>query len=421
MNYKRLYITIFVIISFILPGIGQPEDQSKNFVGLNTRFLPINIIDVYFPFGKMYKIPEDEKISGYIKRASNYESSGDLRQAYRYYSYAYQRARNTPISPYILFKRAYTVKDEKVFIRELKNILTNYPLFPFANAVRFELSLFLYLNNSIDESIYYAEQIIQHESSPFLPYALTLRASIYLKKENYESAIQDFFRSVSILKSIINGKEYEYQLMNNYLGLAVSYLGLKNFRVAEIILKKVFGTTSIDKVREKALFYLYEVYRKSDRNDLAMACYDTFNQDFPESIYLLKIKKEYDLNSSSSQNNSKNYGSIGIRDESILYGIDNVEELINLNYNRSPKEKVKKTDGVKFSVQIGSFKDESNAKKIMQRVLHCNYPVYIERIKSGKNFYFRVKVGPFDTKDEALTILRELKKCGIEGFVLRAK
>ena len=345
-----------------------------------------------------------------------------MHQAYRYYSYAYQRVRKTPAAPFILFKRVYTVEEEKIFIKELKNILINYPKFPFIDAVRFELSLFLYLNNLLNDAIYYADQIIRDKDSQFLPYALTLKASVYLKKEDCEDAIYYFFESISSLKSIIYDNKYEQQLMNNYIGLAICYFKNVDFKTSEMIFKKIYGTSNIKNVKERALYYLYKLYLESNRFDLAGICFSIFNQAFPKSLYLNIMKEENDkLSNSFKQYNSSDYWSIGIRDESILKGIDNLNSLISLNISHEDLSinDVQNNLSIGFSIQIGSFTSEENAKRAKEKVMKYHYPVYIQKVGNDKKYFFRVRIGPFNTRNEATDILEKLKKYGIDGYVVK--
>jgi len=421
-------IAIWALVLFLLLfSISKPinaEDSPENWYNLNITFLPVDIVDVYFPFGKLYWIPENSKISDYLSKADRYKLSGNFRQSYRYYSYAFQRVKNTPAAPYILFKRAYTVSEERIFIKELKNILSKYPDFPLKTAVNFELSLFLYLNNLYKDANYYITPIVENNESPFYPYALTLKGYICLNEKNYEEAVHYFFKSISGMKEMLSGKEYERQLMNNYLGIAICYYRNSDFKTSEVILKKIYGTSSIAVIRERALFYLYKIYKESDRRELAMLCLKNFNNNYPESLYFLKIKNENNnLDNIPEQEISLNDEKLGKRDEMMLYGIDSLDELIKINEKTVSQSKKDTEYSIKsgFYVQVGSFKSEKNAERVAEKIREYKYPVNIFKGNGGDGIYYRVRVGPFEAKEDALNVLNELRKNKFQGYVVRKK
>ena len=421
-------ITILSLVFFLLLfSISKPinaKDPPENGYNLNITFLPVDIVDVYFPFGKLYRIPENSKISDFLTKADRYKLSGDFRQAYKYYSYAFQRVKNTPAAPYILFKRAYTVSEERIFIKELKNILSEYPNFPLKTAVSFELSLFLYLNNLYKEANYYVTSIVENNESHFYPYALTLKGYICLNEKNYEEAIHYFFKSIASMREILSCKEYEMQLMNNYLGLAICYYRNSDFKTSEVILKKIYGTSNIAVVREKALFYLYKIFKESNRKELAILCLKNFKNNYPESLYFLEIKNENNnLGKIPGQEISLNNEKLGKKDESMLYGIDSLDELIKINEKTSSQFKQDTEYSIKsgFYVQVGSFKYEKNAETVAEKIREYKYQVNIYKGNSGDEIYYRVRVGPFDTKEDALNVLNKLRKNKFQGYVVRKK
>ena len=427
MKYKRIYTVLLSFIFFLLPLLVLAINNDTEVKGSDCNILPMEIIDVYYPFGAKYKIPENDVTSKYLKKAYSFEKSGSLNQAYRYYSYAYQRVRNTPQAPYILFKRAYTITDERTFIKELKNILKEYPNFPLIDAVEFEISSYLYLKNHLDEAMKFIDSIIQRDDSPFFPYALTLKAGIYYKEKAYERSINYFFKSISKLKRIISGSGInEQQLMTNYIGLAKCYLEENNYKESEVILRKVYGTTTINNIKEKALFYLFYLYKYMNEDDLAKVCYFKLNRQFPNSIFFLKIKKEYNYDN-MELTNSRAGENIAVQDKSILKGVDSIDKLVMLKVKTKIRNgdslQTENNDNVKngFSVQVGSFKTRKNSEKMLEKISKYGYPVYTENTKIDDTQIFRVRVGPFSTRDKALKVFQELEKYSIKGYVVKGR
>ncbi len=66
-----------------------------------------------------------------------------------------------------------------------------------------------------------------------------------------------------------------------------------------------------------------------------------------------------------------------------------------------------------YTVQIGSYKKRSEAKKVASKVRNSKV---VKAIIEGK-IYYRIYVGSFFSKGEALEMQKKLKNQGIQGFV----
>jgi cell division septation protein DedD len=56
----------------------------------------------------------------------------------------------------------------------------------------------------------------------------------------------------------------------------------------------------------------------------------------------------------------------------------------------------------KYTVQVGSFQSEKEAKKLVEALKSRGYPVFIKQIEiSGKGTWYRVRIGTFKTRQEA--------------------
>jgi len=54
-----------------------------------------------------------------------------------------------------------------------------------------------------------------------------------------------------------------------------------------------------------------------------------------------------------------------------------------------------------YTIQIGSFKNESDAKKLQNKLKSKGYPAFLKRVTIGEDTWFRLRIGTFETKDQA--------------------
>ena len=67
----------------------------------------------------------------------------------------------------------------------------------------------------------------------------------------------------------------------------------------------------------------------------------------------------------------------------------------------------------KFCVQLGAFRDPSNAQVLMRRASILPHPVFVYAARAVR----QVLVGPFNNVDAATTARRDLRLAGLTGFV----
>lgn len=71
-------------------------------------------------------------------------------------------------------------------------------------------------------------------------------------------------------------------------------------------------------------------------------------------------------------------------------------------------------------VQIGTYSDPANAKKVRASLVRHGYHVRLEKIKLSKGDATRVRVGPFSDRGKAITTLSHIgRDVGLQGVVLR--
>ena len=71
-------------------------------------------------------------------------------------------------------------------------------------------------------------------------------------------------------------------------------------------------------------------------------------------------------------------------------------------------------------VQIGTFSDPANARKVRATLVRKGYHVRMEKVRLPKGNATRVRVGPFSDRGKAITTLSHInREAGLQGVVLR--
>ncbi|HEV3278837.1 MAG TPA: septal ring lytic transglycosylase RlpA family protein [Terriglobia bacterium] len=81
---------------------------------------------------------------------------------------------------------------------------------------------------------------------------------------------------------------------------------------------------------------------------------------------------------------------------------------------------VLKTPGI-FAVQVGAFRERSNADRLRDRIAERFQPVIIQSFDRGDGLYHRVRVGQESTEEAAQELGRQLQQAGLatDVFVVR--
>jgi DedD protein len=74
-----------------------------------------------------------------------------------------------------------------------------------------------------------------------------------------------------------------------------------------------------------------------------------------------------------------------------------------------------------WTVQLGSFEDEANARRLAQRAGTFGYKAEVSSSKSGARTLYRVRVGPQATRPEADAAASALRAHGVEARVVAAR
>ena len=71
----------------------------------------------------------------------------------------------------------------------------------------------------------------------------------------------------------------------------------------------------------------------------------------------------------------------------------------------------------RFTLQVGSFTDETNARKLADQLRKSFENVYVAIMETLTEKYYRVRVGQFDTRETALVIAEKLSQMGFKVLV----
>lgn len=126
--------------------------------------------------------------------------------------------------------------------------------------------------------------------------------------------------------------------------------------------------------------------------------------DSPSEVFRNTLPPEPDL--PGEYDNINNSAQIATRDGSVPVG--------------QPLQRVGGGSGSPYSVQIGSYRDLSEASARVSEWKIRGYPAYMmEADIPGKGHYYRVRLGAFSTRQEADTFLNEMKQSeAIDGIIV---
>jgi rare lipoprotein A len=71
----------------------------------------------------------------------------------------------------------------------------------------------------------------------------------------------------------------------------------------------------------------------------------------------------------------------------------------------------------RFTLQVGSFADETNAQRLAEQLRKSFENVYVTTVETLTQKYHRVRVGQFDTRESALVIAEKISQMGFKVLV----
>jgi len=422
-----LFALMFLFDSFYL-GYAQNSTSKTNFgIIVNNKsgkvpvspLIPAEIMDVYFPEGKNYVVPEDSRIARYVKKAKEYESENNHGAAARYYITAYKRIKNSAMAPFLMFKYASLQSNIRISINALKSLIDEYPDFSLINGARFYLAEKLYLTRNYTEAGIYLKDIIEDEKKGgniFTPFALRFLGILSVKDEKWGNA-EEYFKNSIILILESRTPEYRYYLLKDYIDLSLCYTAKGERDKAERILLTVYKMSDFEDVRIEALYRLFEMYKNGGKEDLSSKVAGVLITDYPSSLYANQLKKDYsqDLSDKGTVELLDSIYDSSIFEKSFL---EKLEGKIGIeNTDKPTSEGMGKVESG-FMIQLGSFKNEENANKLAEKLKRMGYnPIIVTAIINGETV-IRVRIGYFSSRGEAERELATLNNKGYSGFII---
>ena len=71
----------------------------------------------------------------------------------------------------------------------------------------------------------------------------------------------------------------------------------------------------------------------------------------------------------------------------------------------------------RFTLQVGSFADETNAQRLAEQLRKSFENVYVATVETLTQKYHRVRVGQFETRESALVVAEKLSQWGLKVLV----
>jgi len=406
----KIILLLFAFIPCLLFA-GSPEEidsRRENSLSL----LPDEIISSYFPESKDYLIPDNKKVSSIIRRAKDFEENGNFKNASSHYLIAYSRIKDSLQAPYIKFKQCGFTKSIDESTNGLKEIIKDYPSFPLANAVRFQLAECYYISKEYKASLRCLNDIEADEIDTvkiFTPYAYIFSGLISFKAKNYDDAIDYYKISLKGL-SLTSFSEKNSFVSKCYLGISKSFIELDKYSEAEDLLLKIYGTFSSNLIKESALYLLSNCYLKSGRYSNSYSAYNKIIEDYPSSPYSLMAQREL-------EKLIKEKGEFDKNDISGVYEADILECSYLIDMTKSERLIIKNSHD-SHSIQVGSFAKKANALNLVDKLTKMGYSSYYLEIDLEKNKVYRVRVGHFPSRADAEKIKKILAENGYNGFIV---
>ncbi len=184
----------------------------------------------------------------------------------------------------------------------------------------------------------------------------------YLKDSNY-------LRAADIFEIIL--KEFKDSGFKEEakLGLGDTYFLREQFAEAEGHYKELITGNPYSKLKSQVYYRLSQTGFKKGDTQQGQEYAEKLRQEFPSSIEFLKSKDTLDIREPSSN----------------FY----------------------------YTVQVGSFSNDKNARNLTEKLIQRGYPAYIEEIVSKeKERVYRVRVGKLATRQEASNLEGKLSREG---------
>lgn len=222
------------------------------------------------------------------------------------------------------------------------------------------------------------------------------KIKVYMLQQDYKAAISEGEKLLGKSSSIDPGLDELYYL------LAVAYLKDGNLLRASDIFEIIINELKSKRFKQEAMFGLADTYYL--RKDLAQA----------EKEYLNLLKKYPDgkLKAQIYQRLSEVYFNMDKPEEAKVY-LEKLKKDFPSNLEVKSDNNLcvlpEPVTEIYYSVQVGSFSKELNAKRLVNKLNQKGYEAFIFEVN---NKLFKVRVGKFKNRSDAKKLSDKLSREG---------
>jgi len=360
----------------------------------------------------------NEESNDLLKKAFNYENTGDINNAIIYYK-KYLKLKD---DEKIQLKIARLTDDFNEAYKLYINFIDKYPKSRYRFIARYELAVLYKLNNDLEKAIFEFEELAKIS----IGNAYWDKSKINTAFLNYE--LKNYKASINILNELLNkSRSYDtisfvYYLLgmvmldqdkiddakNYFLICAYSFPESTKAPCALLELLKIFIKRKMYLESKKAFEILNQLYpdsyEKNIADDLIEKIKPFIENLNADSIELVTFTDEYDLD----KNDMKR-----LYDDLLLSTKLDIIDLQEEDENKSG-----------YYIQLGYLQSKENAKKMTDQFKDLGISdVFYAKTKSSKssNVSYRVVIGPFKTEETANKRVIELKEKNIESLMMELR
>ena len=220
------------------------------------------------------------------------------------------------------------------------------------------------------------------------------KIKVYILNSDYQSAITEGERLISL-----SGSGYQSEELYYLLGL--SYLKVGNYLRASDIFEIILKEFKNSAFREGAYlglgdtFFLRGDYQKARDNYLKLV------SDYPHT----KLK------AAAYSRLAQSAAKCGNTEEAQSYQVK-LESEFSLSPESLRESNILPSGNFYYTVQAGSFANRTNADNLARKLTDQGYSVYVEELPLQDKVMYRVKVGKFNNRQEALELEAKLSREG---------
>lgn len=213
-------------------------------------------------------------------------------------------------------------------------------------------------------------------------------------KGNYSESITSCKRLLNRRLTFLEKRHIHYLMGLSYLKLGNTQEAIREFQRAISKSKDSITINSLVGIAD-AYFLDEDFYKAIDKYQYILSDYSSISNK--GNIYY-KLARSY--LKAGNWHNSKTY-------------FKKVKRNYPLSFEGLLAKDILKENVFYFTIQVGSFANRDNAKKLYYRLKKQNFPVYIDKKEINQRTFYRVRVGKFNTNNKVLSMGKKLERAGL--------